>query len=117
MIDDLSTSHSITGNKFSNFEMVAGKIATGLKKILTITNFKKEVFLEEQRAHVINITLRGDDVQGFDTRWKEVLLFLKERDSEGRCTEKYVQNELRDSEPLKTTYALYNHDSITKKRQ
>ena len=49
-IDDLKTSPSIAGNQYSDFEMLDVKIATALKKISTNTNFKKKVFLEEQKA-------------------------------------------------------------------
>ena len=48
-VDDL-TSQSITGNQQSHFEMLDAKVATALKKILTITHFMKKVILEEQKA-------------------------------------------------------------------
>ena len=42
---DLKTSQSMTGNQYPNFEMLDVKVATTLKKSLTITNFKKKGFL------------------------------------------------------------------------
>ena len=53
-IDDFRTSHSTTGEKHKpNLKMLDAKIATALK-ILTITNFRKKVYLEEQKAQKDN---------------------------------------------------------------
>ena len=104
-------SHSITLKHHPSFEMLDAKIATALKKILALTTFKRQVYLEEQKtqkddrilsgrqiAHMIyehfritattesflelsdpvSVTLRENDVQGFDTKWNEVLFSMRE---------------------------------------
>ena len=67
-VDDLKTSQSIEGHRFSNlqmfdafynFEMRHAKIAPVLKKIITNPNFKKRVHLEEQKALMQDQFLRG----------------------------------------------------------
>ena len=105
--DDLKTSPSIAGNNHSNFKMLDAKVARALKRILTNTNFKQKLFLRGQKApktdrilggrqigytnyeysnesildfsELMNVTLRGDDGQGFDTKWVEVLLLERNR--------------------------------------
>ena len=47
--DDLKNV-SIAGYQFSNFETLYAKVATAMKKILTLTHFKRKVFSEEQKA-------------------------------------------------------------------
>ena len=38
-------------------------------------------------SDLMNVTLRGDDVQGFDTKWNEVLESMKETPSTKRGKE------------------------------
>ena len=85
-------------------ETLDAKIATASKTILTNSSFRKKVYLEEQNApkydrflrrrkfsfflganetildfsRLLNVNLRGDDVQRFDTSWDEVLLSIKD---------------------------------------
>ena len=59
--DDQKT-FSITGNQCTNFEMWDASSATALKKILTITSFKKRVYLEEQKTQKANRFLRGRQI-------------------------------------------------------
>ena len=52
-VDDLKTSQSIRGHRFLNFEMLDGKIASSLNKIIQNSNFKKKkVNLAEQKAQL-----------------------------------------------------------------
>ena len=57
-IDDQKTFHSITENQCTFFEMLDAKRATALKKILSITSFKKKVYLEEQKTKKVDRFLR-----------------------------------------------------------
>ena len=52
---------------------------------------------------LMNVTLRGHDVQGPDTKWNEVLLSVKEMHGENMLESMYKAR-LRDSEQLKTTF-------------
>ena len=58
-ISNLGTSLSIAGKQNPSLEMLDAKIETVVKKILENSNFKKNVFLEEQRAPKNNRFLRG----------------------------------------------------------
>ena len=102
-IDDLRTSYSTSVKYHYNFDMLHANIATSLKKILdTYDCLEEKVHLEEKktkkrrpissgstdRSHdlrtfsnrrysesfLVGITLSGNDVQGFDATWDEVLL-------------------------------------------
>ena len=110
-VDDLTTSQSIGGHTFPNFEMLDAKSASVLKKIIMSSNFKKKISQEEEKAQLedrflrgrqivyliyddfrvtgaleavldftdlFSVTLRGDDVQDFDTRYNEVLSTISE---------------------------------------
>ena len=48
--NDLKMSQSMTANQYPNFEMLDVKAATTFKKSSTNTNFKKKVFVEEQKV-------------------------------------------------------------------
>ena len=108
-VDQLKSSRSIEGKDFPNCEMLDGRIASALNKIIQESHVKKKVSLEEQRAHtedrflrgrqiafmtydyfrvtgahgLFPPTLRNDDVQEFDTRWDEILLSMNEQDPTG----------------------------------
>ena len=45
-MDDLETSQSVGGHRFTNFDMLDAKIAAALKKIIMNSHFKKKVSLE-----------------------------------------------------------------------
>ena len=49
-LDALKSSRSVCGKDFPNFEMLDGKIASALNKIIQNSEFKKKVSLEEQKA-------------------------------------------------------------------
>ena len=42
-VDDLKTSRLITGRIYPNFDTLDARIATALKKIIQISNFKRKV--------------------------------------------------------------------------
>ena len=92
-------------SNFWNFEMLDAKIASALQKIITNPYFKKKVSLEEHKdqmedrflrvipkyfplagAHesvldytdLFSVTLHGDDIQDFDTRWDQAQLSASE---------------------------------------
>ena len=62
----------------------------------------------------MNVTLRGDDVQGIDTQWNEVLS-IYEGSAWKNILESVYKTRLRDLEQLKTIFALYNQDTVQKK--
>ena len=53
-------------------------------------------------TNLVGVSLGGDNIQGFQTTWDEVLLSIKEM-LQDRLT-------IRDSEELKTVLALYVQD-------
>ena len=59
----------------------------------------------------MNITLKGDNVQGFDAKWDEVLLSMKDAPKDDML-ESMCKTTLRDSEQLKTTFALCNQGPV-----
>ena len=61
-MDDLKTSQSIGGHRFSNFEMHDAKIASALKKIITNPCFKSRVSLQECWAQMHDKFLRGRQI-------------------------------------------------------
>ena len=52
-------------------------------------------------SDLMGVTLRGDDVLGFDTRWDEVLLSTHEAQSDG-LLESMCEMRIRESGQLKT---------------
>ena len=58
-VDDLTTSQSIGGHTFPNFEMHDAKSASALKKIILNSNFKKKISQEEQKDQLQDRFLRG----------------------------------------------------------
>ena len=58
-IDDLTTSRSIAGKSFPDFEMLDARIASALRRIIFNTSFRRRVSVEEQRAQKDNMFLRG----------------------------------------------------------
>ena len=48
-LDELKSSRSVYGKDFPNFEMLDGKIASALNKIIQNSQLKKKVSLEEQK--------------------------------------------------------------------
>ena len=61
-VGDLQTSRSIFGRQFPNFETLDAKIATSLKKIIQISNFRKKFRREKQKAQKDNRFLRGRQI-------------------------------------------------------
>ena len=49
-IEEQRTPESILGHPLPNFEQLDMKIANALKKILAAYDFRKKVFIEEQKA-------------------------------------------------------------------
>ena len=58
----LTSSRSVAGKKFPNFEMLDAKIASALNKIIQNSLFKKKVSLEEQNAQKEDRFLRGRQI-------------------------------------------------------
>ena len=61
----------------------------------------------------MSVTLRRDDGQGSDTKWDEVFSSVRETHRDDLLESMYKQK-LRESEQLKTTFALYNWDTVQK---
>ena len=73
-VDQLTSSRSIAGETFPNFEMLDARIACALNKIIQNTQFKKKVSLEEQRAQKEDRFLRRktdrfNDLQQISSHW------------------------------------------------
>ena len=60
----------------------------------------------------MNITFRGDDVQGSGTKCGEILFSVKETPN-GKILGSMYKTGLRDSEQFKS-FALYNQDTVEK---
>ena len=61
-MEDLRTSESILERRLLNFETLDAKIGNALKKTLATSNFRKKVFIEEQKAQNENRFLRGRQI-------------------------------------------------------
>ena len=61
-LEELSSSRSVCGNNFPNFEMLDAKIASDLNKIIQNSQFKKKVSLEEQKAQKEDRFPRGRQI-------------------------------------------------------
>ena len=60
-------------------------------------------------SDLLSVTLRGDHVKGFDTRWDEVLLSTQDAPSDS-ILESFFNVRIRESDQLKTVLALYDQD-------
>ena len=63
--------------------------------------------------NLLSVTLREDDVQGFDTRWDEVWLPTQDVPSD-KIWKASTKMRIRESDQLKTVVALYEQDIIQK---
>ena len=63
---------------------------------------------------LFTISLRGDNVQEFDTRWDEVLLSMTNKPSD-EILESLYKLRIRESDQLKTVLELYDLDIHQKK--
>ena len=61
-VDDLKSSRSIRGTQGPDSELRDARIASALNKIIQNTRFKKEVSLEEMKAHKEDRFLRGRQI-------------------------------------------------------
>ena len=61
-VDDLTTSQTIGGHTFPNYEMLDAKSASALKKIILNSDFKKKISQEEQKAQLEDRFLRGRQI-------------------------------------------------------
>ena len=61
-VDDLKSSRSIKGILGPDFELLEGRIASALNKIINNTRFKKKVSLEDMKAHKEDRFLRGRQI-------------------------------------------------------
>ena len=61
-LEELSSSRSVCGKNFPNFEMLDAKIASALNKIIQNSQIKKKVSLEEQKAQKEDRFLRGRQI-------------------------------------------------------
>ena len=61
-MEDLSSSRSVAGKNFPNFEMLDARIASALNMIIQNSHFKKRVNLEEQKAQKEDRFLGGRQI-------------------------------------------------------
>ena len=59
-----------------------------------------------------NVTLRGNDVQGFETKRDDVLLLVKETPNEDVLKSMYKMR-LGGSEQFRTIFAMYSQDTVS----
>ena len=62
-------------------------------------------------SDLINVTLRGNDVQGVDTRWDEIHQSITEIPQDNILESLYTMR-LRESQQLKTTSAICTKDKV-----
>ena len=67
-------------------------------------------------SDLMNVTLREDDIQGFDARWDEVLTSRKET-PEDHILGSFYNMRIRESEQLETILALYDQDTRWRNQQ
>ena len=127
-VDDLMTSRSIGGHVFPNFEMA--KVASTLKRIITNPYFRSGIKVEEQHAQkhdrflggrqiaqgaheaaldlsdLFTVSLQGDDIQDFDTRWDQALLPASGIPKENVLNKLY-KIRIREPVQLQTVLATY----------
>ena len=60
--EELKSSRSVCGTNCPNFEMLDGRIASALNKIMQNSHFKKKVSLEEQNVQKEDWFLRGRQI-------------------------------------------------------
>ena len=58
-LEEFTSSRSIAGKNFPNFEMLDARIASASNKIIQDSHFKKKVSFEKQKAQKKNRSLRG----------------------------------------------------------
>ena len=61
-VDELKSSRSIGGKDFPNLEMLDGRIASDLKKIIHNSHLKKNISVYEQKAQKEDRFLRGRQI-------------------------------------------------------
>ena len=61
-LEELKSSRSVSGKIFPNFEMLDGKIASALNKIIQNSQYKKKVSIEEHKAQKEDRFLRGRQI-------------------------------------------------------
>ena len=108
------------------------RIVTSLRKLIPNSNFRvrtgffvednffllNEHFLmtgtHETRLNVndlINVQLRGDDVQGFDTMWDDVFLSIQEVPPDS-ILESFFRTQLTKSDQLRNVLAMYDMELV-----
>ena len=61
-VDDFKSSSSVRGIQMPNFEVLDGKIASALNRIIHNTQFNRRISLEEQKAQKQDRFLRGRQI-------------------------------------------------------
>ena len=114
------------------FEVLDAKIASALNRIIQNTRFKKQVSLEEMKAHkqiayliyeyfrvtgandsvenyadLLTVVLRHDDIQEFDSKWDGILLSMTKIPPDD-ILECLYKLRIRETEKLKTVLELNN---------
>ena len=137
--EDLRTSEGVYSQTSpSHFVTLDSKIANAFKKKVSIEEQKaqnenrllrgKEITFRILRSlqvtgtdgsigdfsDLMGVTRRGDNVQGVDTMWDEVLVSI-ERTEDGILDNLYKMR-LRDSGKWKSSSALYTQDTVQKGR-
>ena len=64
-------------------------------------------------SDLVGVTPRGDDIQGFDTRWEKVLLSIEEMPQD-HILESLHKRMTREPEQPKTIMALYDQNTERK---
>ena len=102
-VDVLMTSQSVEGHVFPDFEMLDAKIAS-CSKIRQISQRKTD----RSYTDLFNVSLKGDDIQDFDTRWDQALLSASKVPKEN-VMESLCKIRIRESVRLQTL-AMYDQE-------
>ena len=111
-LEELKSSRSVSGNNFTNFEMLDAKIAflRGRQIACMIYDFFRVTGAHDtlfDYADLFSVALHDDNIQEFDPRWDEVLLPMSKIPSDD-ILESLYKLRIRESAQLKTILDLYD---------
>ena len=123
-VDDLMTSQSIGGHIIPNVEMIDAQIASALKRNITSQHFRRRNNVEVQHAqkqirfcsrkidclHDLSVSLQGDYIQDFDTKWDQTPLAASETPKEN-VLESLYKMRIREPVQLQTVLSMYEQEN------
>ena len=109
--DDLKTSQSIGGESFLDFEMLDARIASALRKIISLwpLSINQSLWYSSEPVGSVQYLFTG----WWRPRFRYKMgsdLFGNEWDASGKCSRRFVQKQITRSEQLQTVFAMYNKE-------